>query len=138
MADVAIAIRTFLLGKSAITDIVSQRIYTDVLPQSATLPAITMRKVSTTHDHQLGDLAGLAHTRLTFDCYASTRKVANQIAEAIRQSGIMTQKGTLTGVDVRGVRIDTGQENFVDFPSDGHDDYRYITSIDFVIDFTET
>lgn len=138
MADLAISIRTFLLGKTAITDLVSQRIYTDILPQSATLPAITMSKISTSHDHELSDFAGLVHTRLQFECFAATRQVANNIAEAIRSSGIITQKGTLTGVDIRGVRVVDGQRNYVDFPTDGSDEHRYVTSLDLMIDYSET
>ena len=138
MADVAIAVRAYLLTKTAITDLVSQRFYTDILPQSATLPAITLSKVSTSHEHELSDFGGLAHCRLQFECFADTRAVANSIAEAIRASGIITQKGTTTSVDVRGVRVEDGQRNYVDYPTDGSDEHRYVTSLDLMIDYTET
>ncbi len=138
MADLAISIRTYLLTKTAITDLVGQRIYTDILPQSATLPAITMSKISTRHEHQLSDFGGLAHTRLQFECFAATRATANSIAEAIRSCGIITQKGTLTSVDIRGVRVEDGQRNYVDYPTDGSDEHRYVTTLDLVFDYTET
>ena len=138
MADVSIAVRSYLLAKTAITDLVSQRIYTDILPQSATLPAITMSKISTTHDHALSDFAGLAHCRLQFECFADTRQVSNSIAEAIRSSGIITQKGSTSSVDIRGVRVEDGQRNTLDSPTDGSDERRYVTSIDLMVDYTET
>lgn len=138
MADLAVAIRTYLLTVSDITDLVSTRIYTDVLPQNTTLPAITYEKISTRHDHELSNFAGLAHTRIQFSCFAATRLIANQVAEAIRASGLITQKGTLSSVDIRGVRVDDGQRNYVDSPTDGSDDFRYVTTIDFIFDYTET
>jgi hypothetical protein len=138
MADLAVAVRTYLLTIPAITDIVGQRIYTDILPQSAALPAVTMDKVSTRHDHQLSDFAGLAHTRIQFGCFASTRLVANALAEAIRSSGLIVLKGLNSDVDIRGVRCDDGQRNYVDYPTDGSDEHRYVTTIDFIFDYTET
>ncbi len=137
MADVAIAIRTYLLTKSTVTDIVGQRIYADMLPQNPTLPAVTFSKVSTSHDHTISNLAGLAHCRLQFDCYATTRTTANEICEVIRKCGVITQKGTLSGVDVRGVRLEDGQRNFVEYTRDDSDDHRYVTNFDLAIDYAE-
>lgn len=138
MADLAVSVRTYLLSLTTITDVVGQRIYADILPQSATLPAITMEKVSTRHDHQLSDYAGLAHSRIQFACFATTRLIANSVAEAIRSSGIILLKGLYTNVDIRGVRCDDGQRNYVEYALDGSDDHRYVTTIDFIFDYTET
>jgi len=138
VADVAIGIRGYLLSKSGITDLVGQRIYTDQLPQRATLPAIVMNQLFTTHDHQLSDLTGLAHARVQCECYASTRLVANSILEAIRSCGIITQKGTTNGVDVRGVRIEDGMSYRDDAATDGSDEQRYVSVVDLVIDYLET
>lgn len=138
MADVAFAVRAFLLSKTAVTDAVGQRIYTDQLPEKATLPAIVMFKRYTNHEHQLSDLAGLATCYIQFECYASTRTVANQNADIILDSGIMTQKGTYSSVDIRGVRVSIGQSNEVIVPSDGSDERHYVTVIELEIDYTET
>jgi len=138
VADLGIAVRTYLLTKTAITDLVSQRFYADILPQSATLPAIAYTRTSGFHDHILSDLAGLAHARIQFECFADTRAVANSIVEAIRASGIITQKGTISSVDIRGVRIEEGLRSELDYPHDGSDEHRYVASIDLMFDFTET
>lgn len=138
MADVAIALRSFLLSKTAVTDIISQRLYTDELPQSATIPAVVMSKLYTVHDHALSDFAGLAHSRIQCECYAATRIAANALAEALRGSGIITQKGTVSDVDIRGARIEEGMSYKTDPPTDGSADSRYVSVLDFVIDFTET
>ena len=138
MADIAIGVRGYLLSKSGITDLVSQRIYTDVLPQSATLPAIVMNKLYTTHDHELSNLVGVAYSRLQFECYGSTRLVSNSIAEAIRASGIVAFKGDTNSVDIRGVQVEEGMSYMDDPPTDGSDERRYVSVIDLMVAFTET
>lgn len=138
MADVAVAVRGFMLDQSSITDLIDQRIYTDQMPQAATLPAVELEKLFTTHDHELSDFGGLAHSRLQFRCYAGTRLVANQVAEAIRSSGIITQKGTTNGADIRGVRMEEGMSYVVNTARDGGDEHRYVSQFDLTIDYTET
>lgn len=142
MADVAVSIRTYLLSKSAVTALVGTRIYSDIVEQNATLPAIAMSKISTSHEHDLSNLSGVAHCRMQFDCYADAatggRAMANDIAETIRATGIAAIKGTYTSVDIRGVRLDSGQRNEIDYANDNSDDHRYVTSFDLMIDFTET
>lgn len=138
MADIAIGVRGYLLSKSVVTDLVSQRIYTDALPQSATMPAMVMSKLYSQHDHELSNLTGLAHARVQFECYASTRLVANSLAEAIRTSGIVPFKGATNGVDIRGVRVEEGMSYQDDPPTDGGDDRRYVSVIDLMVDFSET
>jgi predicted aminopeptidase len=138
MADVAASIRAYLLTKTAVTDLVSTRIYTDIVPQGATLPAIAYSKISTTPDHTLGNLAGVSHCRMQFDCYATTRAAANDIAEAIRATGICAIRGTYTDVFICGVQLESGQRNEVDYAQDGSDDHRYVTSFDLMVHYTET
>lgn len=138
MTDIAVAVRGYLLDQTDLTDIIGTRMYTDSLPQGATLPAVEMDKLFTTHEFQLSDFAGLAHCRLQFRCYGLTRLVANSIAEAIRASGIVTQKGTTNGVDIRGCRVEEGMTYKVDVPRDGSDERRYVATIDLMIDYTET
>lgn len=134
----AIALRGYLLSKSAVTDLVGQRIYTDQLEQGATLPAVVMNKLFTTHDHALSDKAGLAHARIQFECYAATRQVANSVADSLHTSGIMTFKGLTGGVDIRGARVEEGMSYKTDPATDGSDESRYVSVIDLTIDYTET
>lgn len=138
MADVAIALRGYLLSKSAVTQLIGQRIYTDQLEQGATMPAVVMNKLFTVHDHALSDKAGLAHARIQFECYATTRQVANSVADAMHTSGIMTFKGVTGSVDIRGARVEEGMSYKTDPPTDGSDESRYVSVVDLTIDYTET
>ena len=138
MADVGEGLRLFLLSKTAITDLIGQRIYADILPQNATLPAVAYSKISTRHDYTLSRFAGLAHCRIQFDCFATTRASANEIAEAIRASGIVGTKGETYGVNIRGARVEEGQRNEIEYSRENSDDHRYVTSLDLEIDYSET
>lgn len=138
MADVATGVRLYLLSNGTVENLVGNRIFTDVLQQGAELPAVVVNKISTRHEHELSGFAGNASCRLQFDCYGDTRDDANDTAEAIRTSGIVSFKGTTNGVDIRGARMEEGARYDIDEARDGRDDHRYITSFDLVVDYTET
>ena len=138
MADVVSSIRTYLLGRSAVTDVLSQRIYLDVLKQSATLPAATISKVSETHSHLISDRSGFVQTRLQIECFALQRLVANSLAEAIYKSGVAAIKGVTNGVNIRGVTVDDGQRNYIVQDADGGDDHTYVTQFDLMVSYLES
>jgi hypothetical protein len=133
MADVQVAIRNYLLTRTDVTDIVGQRIYTDKLPQKATLPALTMRIQSESHEHALRGLVGIVATRIQFEAYASTRLVTNELCEAVFWSGIDAIKGTYSGLDIRGVMVEDGRRSFEDDDTAGGDDARYVSQFDLTI-----
>ena len=67
MADVGKAIRTRLLSVSAVTDLVSTRIYPLTLPQGVTMPAVRYQRVSGNSDPHVRGTTGAATARLQFD-----------------------------------------------------------------------
>lgn len=135
--DVQVALRKFLLSSEQISGCVKDRIYCDVAPSQAPLPYIIMTVITTRHEHTLSDLAGMAHTRIQFDCSAVSRKQSTFLAKAIRKSGVCSFKGNMHGLDVRGARLEEGQRHVIDPPIDGSDEYTYTVNFDLVIDHTE-
>lgn len=138
MADVASAVRTYLLTKSAITDLVSTRIYPDDLPQAAQMPAIVYNKISTNHEHVTGNswgLAGFAMCRLEFECFSSTRSQANNLADLLKSNIIGSLRGVYGGINFFDATVGAGQRTFVEQPTDGSDERRYVSVIEFMISF---
>lgn len=141
--DIAVVTRSYMLTKTAITDLVGQRIYTDVLPQGATMPAVALFIDSEDYEHALDGLTGLVASRLRVECYAATRLVANAIAEAITWCGIDQQKGRLSytvsgttyGANIRSVMVETGKRYFTEPDNKGGDSERYVTTFDFMVTF---
>jgi hypothetical protein len=138
VADISTAVRQYLIANSGVSALIGTRIYTHLLKQDATLPAVVMNKISTQHHHTLSNFSGNASVRLQFDCYGATADSANDVAEAIRTSGIVGLKGVTNSVDIRGARMEEGERYEVDPARDGSDEHRYITSFDLMVDYTET
>ncbi|QDV86919.1 tail completion protein gp17 [Planctomycetes bacterium TBK1r] len=139
MADVGQSLRDLLLDDASVVAQVGSRVIPDSLAQGETLPAITYRVISTTHEHDInGPKVGLATARIAIECYASTRVAANALAELVRLSGILDWEGDDNGVDVRAIEIDSGAEYLSEQNSEGSHELRYITATDYSITYRET
>jgi hypothetical protein len=123
MSAIGEALRTKLLSYNAVSTLVGQRMYPDALVQNAQLPAIVYYVTSTERDHALDGVTKSAHARVTFDCYATTRRVASSISKAIRETGIDVFRGTV--------------EYLNDTPTDGNQEHRYLVSFDLLVHYGE-
>jgi hypothetical protein len=99
MADIGKAIRTRLLSVSAVTDLVSTRIYPLTLPQGVTMPAVRYQRVSGNSDPHVTGTTGAATARLQFDIFANTYAGAEALRDAIREA-IDQYTGTSSGVTI--------------------------------------
>ena len=135
-ADVSKALRDKILSYTDVAALVGQRMYFDVLVQNATLPAIAYYKVSTVREHTISNVTDLAHSRFQFDCYATTAERANDIVHAIRKSGICSFRGTVKDIYFCGAEFENDLNGF-DSPTDGSQEYRYISTFDLVVHYQE-
>jgi hypothetical protein len=141
MADLGSAIRAYLAANAGVAALVGSRIYPDVLPQGysvATGGALTYMVISTTHDHLINGLSGIARSRIEFTAFAKTRVIANAIAEAVRTSGLQGYTGAMGGVFVESVMIDGGIQTGDERPTDGSQEHRYLTIFDYLIAYQES
>lgn len=137
MADVGESLRTRLLADANVAALVSSRMYPDELPQNTTIPAIAYRVISTTHVHTInGPKAGFRRSRITIECFASTRPVANDLANKARLA-VVDWYGDASGVDVRAVEMDSGETYFTEQNTEGSHELRYVTTQDVALTFTE-
>lgn len=137
MADVTSAIRTYILNKPAVADIIGQRMYVSILRQNCQLPAATIRKVSESHAHKLSDRTGNVATRLQIDCYSKNYLTTASIAETIYRSGIAALKGVYAGLNIRGVMIEDGRREWELFDPEGGDDHTYVAQFDLMVSYLE-
>lgn len=85
----------YLESKSAVTDLVSSRIYFLRMPEKQqTYPAIVVNLPNTTYGHYISLSDGIAIARVQFDCLATSSTEADSVAEAIR-SILDGYRGTL-------------------------------------------
>lgn len=136
-ADVGKSLRTKLLSYSGVSDLIGQRMYPSALVQSARMPAVVYYKISTNREHSISDVTRLAHSRFQIDCYADTVEAANDVAHAIRTSGICAFQGTVSSIYFCGSEIDSGDSYEHEPPTDGNQEHRYITSFDLLVHYQE-
>jgi hypothetical protein len=137
MASIASALRTKLLSVSAISSLIGQRMYTDWMPPKAATPCIVYSRISTLRDHYLADVTRSAHSRFEVVCIADSRAQADQVAEAVRKSGICSYQGTTDGYLFHGTEIDSGDEYGDDPPNDGSQVHRYWVRFDLMVHYSE-
>jgi len=136
MPDVGASLRSFILTDVSIAAAVGTRIYSDHLPQNATLPAITYQVISEIANENLTSSDELDEARVQIDCYGSTRSAANSLQQDVRNL-LMAYRGKPGDLYFKTITQATGQQYLTDRPESGTDHHRYITSQDFSV-FYET
>jgi hypothetical protein len=91
------AIRTILLADATVSGLVATRVYTGTMPQRATFPLITLKKVDKLSDLTLEDAVGPNTLRVQVDCWAQTVDGARALAEAVNGSDDQSTQGPLHG-----------------------------------------
>lgn len=138
MADVIKSVRTYLLTKTEITDLVGQRIEAKRLGQKQTIPAITMRVLTESYDHALDGLGGIVSTRIQFECFANTSETARSVADAVIWSGIDAIKGLYTSLQIRSVMVEDGRREYEDEDTSGGDYQRHVCAFDLMVHWLKT
>lgn len=137
MSAIGEAFRTKLLSYNAVSAIVGQRMYPDVLVQGCQLPAIAYYVMSTDREHTLAGLSKAAHARISLDLYCTTRVAASALSKAIRETGIDAFRGIVSGYTFCGVEYVSGDEYMQEQPTDGNQTSRYVCSFDVVVHYKE-
>ena len=137
MSAIGEAIRTKLLSYGTVSALIGQRMYPDAMVEGASLPAVVYYVTSTQRDHMLSGVGKSARARFTLDCYATTRTTCNAIEKAIRETGIDSFRGTVSGYALDGVDFDSGDEYMQEPPTDGNQEHRYIVSFDLLVHYGE-
>lgn len=111
MSDIDTAIFNRLTGYSALTALVSTRIYRQHAPDNPTFPMITFQRISTSREMTLEGVWGLVRSLYYFDVFgdehASTKAIANQVLAAL--NGL---RGTYSGMDIRSVLSDDEGDSY--------------------------
>ena len=96
--SVEIDIRTYMLTKTAITNIVGSRIHAQKLPPEATLPALVYNRVSTQRTYSHSGDSNFTTPRIQYSCFAENYEGAKDLAEQIvsEMSGFSGTAGSST------------------------------------------
>jgi len=122
VADIAAAMRTYLLTQTDVTNEVSTRVYFDVLPQGATLPAVVIDQTGLELTRKLDGTQSLQRRAFQLFAYASTHSdLANTVTPLI--TAIEMDTGTWDTTTVRRSYV-MDSTFWTDAPQDGSQAYR--------------
>jgi hypothetical protein len=113
MADIEQAIYSILSTDATTKALVGTRIYPNVVPQDATLPAIAYQRISGSRVQSHGGPSNLARPRFQFTCLAVNYSGARAVANAVRQA-LDGYKNTAASVYVQAGHIQTDFDSFAD------------------------
>lgn len=130
------ALRTYLVAQSSITDLVGQRVYGGNRDQGDGLPALTIRRKSGGHAHNLDGAAGSVRPLVEVSSWAASKPAADSLAEAVRLK-LQGFRGAMGALAVSSVTL----ENDLDLdepPRDGSAAFTYRVNQDYLIRYSET
>ena len=100
---------TRLNAVTDITNLVSNRIYADILPDGSTKPAIVYQLISTVPFSSLNADTGKFQSRVQFTLLSDTKSQTIQLSDAIK-TALQRYKGAVSDVTI----LDTKLENIFD------------------------
>lgn len=138
MPDISATVRTITLADATVSGLVGTRMYSDTLPQNATLPAITYFVVDTVPSETLTAIANVSKARIQIDCYAATRTDANSLGDAVRLA-LELYNHTVSGSQyVLAIHMVGGESHTIERSESGSDQRRFVTTQDFHVSYRQT
>ena len=147
------ALRSYLLNNTgtSVTSLIgsgtSARFYPEELPQNCQLPALAYTVISTRNEHHISQggtgtwgRCGFASSRIEIECYAQTRSGCQSLADTVMDyvagpTGRL--RGVYAGVNILDCMVSTGPRTYTEPATDGGDDRRYVTVIEFSVSFSD-
>ena len=105
-------LRTALVGTTAVTSLVSTRIYPVLAPASASLPFVTWRRSAVQREQTLGRPMGMPRVSVEYSIYGTTYEEARQVADAMRLV-LDGYGGTSNNTEVKQTSLEDESDDFV-------------------------
>ena len=105
-------LRNALVTTSAVSTLVSSRVYPLLAPQTAPLPFITYRRAGIRRAQTLSGPMGVPQVTVEVDVYAATYEAARDVADRCRVV-LDGYGGTFDNTEVKQVSLENEQDDFV-------------------------
>ncbi len=105
-------LRTALVGTTAVTSLVSSRIYPVLAPASAALPFVTWRRSGIEREQTLGGPMGMPRVSVEYSIYGTTYEEARRVADAMRRV-LDGYGGTADNTEVKQTSLEDESDDFV-------------------------
>lgn len=107
-------LRTFIVGSTAVTALVSTRVHYNRIPQSSARPHIWFRVVSDTEERTMDRVGGLHEAYADVECVALSESSAQSIADAVKDR-LDGYKGAAGNATVQGSWLRDKDDDYVPF-----------------------
>jgi len=141
MASIGTELKKFLAAKSGVIALVGARITPLVLPQGYHVsqgPALTYRVLSRPSGHLINGIDGICRARVEFSAFSNDYDLSEQVADAVRNSGLPGFVGLMGDKQIESVQLSDGGDTYDESPSDGGQSHRYVTVFDYLVTYQET
>lgn len=125
-----------LVEDEEVAAFVASRVYSDILPQNAKMPAITYWLIAEQPYEHLSGIVDISKSTVQVDCFGATRESANLLADAVRLT-LEKFRGTVDEQFINEINYVSARDGF-DRPEAGTDERRFIRSMDFDIHYRTT
>jgi hypothetical protein len=106
------ALRTTLLASTAVSSLVSARVFPIIAPATASLPFITYRRTGIQREQSFSGPVGTPIVSVDLECLATTYEGARDLADKCRRA-LDGWGGTVGNVEVKRTSLDNEQDDFV-------------------------
>lgn len=105
-------LRTAMVSTTAVTSLVSLRIYPVLAPAAAALPFVTWRRSGIDREQTLSGPMGMPRVSVEYSIYGTTYEEARQVADAMRRV-LDGYGGTSNNTEVKQTSLEDESDDFV-------------------------
>lgn len=106
-----VTVHKILSGAPSVVSALGNRMYVDMLPESATVPAAVITLIDAIPIQGVWDQTGWWRSRVQVDVYGKTRGQTEVAAEAV-QAALKRYRGTVGAVVVDDIQLDSARTDF--------------------------
>ena len=133
-ADIGQSVRNRIRKRSAVSNIVGDGVFADVLDQGKPIPAIVVQVVANAPEEDLSGTNRIYPSTVVVLAYGRDRDEANELAKQVRDDALPANlSGQIEGMEWDSVTMVSGPTEVVEEPRDGSDQWRRITEQQFII-----
>lgn len=125
------ALKTKLLATTAVTDLITARLYPMRAPDDATFPFLIYKLISSSRDYSHDGAVGLVESRFNIECRARVYEDAVALADAVRLT-LSGTTGTWGDRDIGNCELINESDGF-DFIAGADEEDCYVIPLDFTI-----
>ena len=107
-------LRTFIIGTTSVTGLISTRCHYNKIPAKSDFPHVWFRVVSDNEELTMDGVGGMHEADIDLECAASSEDSAQAVSDAIK-ARLHGYKGTIGNSSAKGVFLSNKDDDYVPF-----------------------